>query len=227
MQQRRAAGARAGGWRYQLLPVAARGVRRDRRAALGARRASAARTSRSRTRRRRSRSRRARRERARAIGAANTLTFGAGGAIHADNTDAPGFIAALPQPPARGSTALVLGAGGSARAVVYALRERGVDVAGLEPHARAGRRARRATSAARRSIAARPADLLVNCTAVGLGRSVQRLRGSAADRRRPRYIRDRGGPRLSPRRHRTPRSSARRGGALSSTGWRSWCSRAR
>src|SRR3954471_15007162 len=34
-------------------------------------------------------------DRARAIGAANTLTFGAGGAIHADNTDAPGLIAAL------------------------------------------------------------------------------------------------------------------------------------
>ena len=41
------------------------------------------------------------RQRAReAIGAANTLTFGDGGAIDADNTDAPGLIAALPEPPA-------------------------------------------------------------------------------------------------------------------------------
>ncbi|MBW3549216.1 MAG: shikimate dehydrogenase, partial [Actinobacteria bacterium] len=61
---------------------------------------------------------------ARAIGAANTLTFAAGGAIHADNTDAPGLLAALPADP-RGATALVLGAGGSARAAIHALREAG------------------------------------------------------------------------------------------------------
>ncbi|HEX5146487.1 MAG TPA: shikimate dehydrogenase, partial [Conexibacter sp.] len=36
---------------------------------------------------------------ARAIGAANTLTFGDDGAIHADNTDAPGLIDALPDDP--------------------------------------------------------------------------------------------------------------------------------
>src|SRR4051794_14371191 len=34
-------------------------------------------------------------EEARAMGAANTLSFGADGAIAASNTDAPGFIAAL------------------------------------------------------------------------------------------------------------------------------------
>ena len=63
--------------------------------------------------------------RAQAIGAANTLSFDAEtGAIHADNTDAPGLIAALPFA-ARGRSALVLGAGGSARAVVWALRDAG------------------------------------------------------------------------------------------------------
>ncbi|HEV2820392.1 MAG TPA: shikimate dehydrogenase [Solirubrobacteraceae bacterium] len=61
---------------------------------------------------------------AQAIGAANTLTFSAAGAIHADNTDAPGLLAALPADP-RGATALVLGAGGSARAAIHALREAG------------------------------------------------------------------------------------------------------
>ena len=45
-----------------------------------------------------------------AIGAANTLTYGAGG-IAADNTDAGGFIDALGEEP-RGWRALVLGAGG-------------------------------------------------------------------------------------------------------------------
>src|ERR1700761_7684713 len=59
-------------------------------------------------------------ERAAAIGAANTLTFEPGGEIVADNTDAPALIAALPFV-ARGRTAVVLGAGGSARAAVWAL----------------------------------------------------------------------------------------------------------
>ena len=36
---------------------------------------------------------------AREIGAANTLTFGDGGEIAADNTDAPGLLAALGEPP--------------------------------------------------------------------------------------------------------------------------------
>ncbi len=49
---------------------------------------------------------------ARAIGAANTLTFGLGGAIGASNTDAPGLIAALELDPS-GLSALVLGAGGT------------------------------------------------------------------------------------------------------------------
>ncbi len=66
-------------------------------------------------------------EAARAIGAANTLTFAPDGTIAAENTDAPGLIAALEQLaglPAHPS-ALVLGAGGSARAAVWALREAG------------------------------------------------------------------------------------------------------
>src|SRR4051812_10783338 len=60
---------------------------------------------------------------ARAIGAANTLTFADDG-IEAENTDAGGFLAALGESP-KGRTALVLGAGGAARAVVWALVEAG------------------------------------------------------------------------------------------------------
>jgi shikimate dehydrogenase len=63
---------------------------------------------------------------AREVGAANTLTF-AGGAIRADNTDAGGLVASLPESP-RGRRALVLGAGGAARAAVWALGAAGAGV---------------------------------------------------------------------------------------------------
>lgn len=68
-------------------------------------------------------------ERAQVIGAANTLMF-VDGQIHADNTDAYGFMANLrqgvPDWQASRAPALVLGAGGAARAIVFALREAGV-----------------------------------------------------------------------------------------------------
>ncbi|MGA8217512.1 MAG: shikimate dehydrogenase [Solirubrobacterales bacterium] len=60
------------------------------------------------------------------IGAANTLSFD-GRRIRAENTDAAGLLAALPEP-VEGKTALVLGAGGSARAAVWALAGAGASV---------------------------------------------------------------------------------------------------
>jgi shikimate dehydrogenase len=65
-------------------------------------------------------------ETAREIGAANTLSF-EGGEIRADNTDADGLLRSLPGSPA-GKRALVLGAGGAARAVVWALLREGAAV---------------------------------------------------------------------------------------------------
>lgn len=66
--------------------------------------------------------------RARAVGAANTLYF-VGGELRSTNTDVEGFIdnldASAPGWSAT-SDALVLGAGGSARAVVFGLLERGI-----------------------------------------------------------------------------------------------------
>ncbi|HEU0317232.1 MAG TPA: shikimate dehydrogenase [Solirubrobacteraceae bacterium] len=106
---------------------------------------------------------------ARAIGAANTLSFAADGTIAAENTDAPGLLDALAgigRDPA-GSSALVLGAGGSARAVVWGLREAGADVGVWN---RTPERARRlaAELGVRAVERAEPADILVNCTTVGL-----------------------------------------------------------
>ncbi len=67
-------------------------------------------------------------ETAREIGAANTLVFAEEGEIRAENTDAEGLLRALPVSPA-GKRALVLGAGGAARAVVWALLREGARVA--------------------------------------------------------------------------------------------------
>jgi len=102
-----------------------------------------------------------------AIGAANTLTFAPDGTIEAENTDAPGLIAALPTP-VRGLRALVLGAGGSARACAWALREAGA--AEVMVWNRSAERARAlAEQLDVRAVADAPgADLLVNCTSVGL-----------------------------------------------------------
>jgi shikimate dehydrogenase len=60
---------------------------------------------------------------ARAIGAANTLSF-AGGQITAANTDAGGLLRSLPAG-IGGGRALVLGAGGAARAAIWALAQGG------------------------------------------------------------------------------------------------------
>jgi shikimate dehydrogenase len=101
-----------------------------------------------------------------AIGAANTLTY-EDGRIEADNTDAGGFLDALGSDPA-GATCLVLGAGGSARAVAWALREAGAGQVSVW-----NRTAERAADLAgeldlRHVDRPEPADLIVNCTSVGL-----------------------------------------------------------
>ena len=118
-------------WSYEAIDVAPDGFEQLVRGAARAR-ASWAPTSPSPTRARRWRVADSLSETAREIGAANTLSF-ADGEIHADNTDAGGLIAALPSPP-EGLRALVLGAGGAARAVVWALLREGADGRGLEPH---------------------------------------------------------------------------------------------
>jgi shikimate dehydrogenase len=96
---------------------------------------------------------------ARTIGAANTLTFTDDG-IEADNTDAPGLLAAIGEVP---PSALVLGAGGSARAAVHALAGAGCEVSIL---ARTPSRAAGLPATVVDGPVA--AAALVNCTPVGL-----------------------------------------------------------
>jgi shikimate dehydrogenase len=102
-----------------------------------------------------------------AVGAANTLTFLPSGAIHADNTDVPGLLEALPVDPA-GMTALVRGAGGAAPAAVYALRAAGASDVMVWNRTRD--RAERLV----RELGGRVVDvpeaapLVVNCTSIGL-----------------------------------------------------------
>jgi shikimate dehydrogenase len=103
-----------------------------------------------------------------AIGAANTLTF-ADGRIRADNTDAPGLVAATG--PIEGQTALVLGAGGSARAAVWALLDAGARDVMVWNRTSARAEALCADLGGRAVMDPEPADLLVNCTSVGLDAS--------------------------------------------------------
>ncbi|MGI8750080.1 MAG: shikimate dehydrogenase family protein [Thermoleophilaceae bacterium] len=112
-----------------------------------------------------------------AIGAANTLTFEWDGSIGADNTDAPGFLAALGTDP-RGLEATVLCAGGSARAVAWALADAGALVSVWN---RTPERGRALAEDLGVEWAARPTagDLVVNCTSVGLDQGEP---GDAIDR---------------------------------------------
>ncbi len=130
---------------------------------------------------------------AREIGAANTLIFGplafsrpqgeerqveagsaelgpdAEGGIAADNTDAGGLLAALPATPLD-ARALVLGAGGAARAAVWALVGEGARV---DVWNRTAARAEELCAALGGRCIGSPAqaqyDLIVNTTSVGLG----------------------------------------------------------
>jgi len=115
---------------------------------------------------------------AEAIGAVNTLWY-EGGALVGGNTDAYGFeahlAATIPEWARDTSRAVILGAGGAARAVVHALLDRGVEVALVNrtlPRARelahhfGGRPSVHSFDATPQLLAT--ADLLVNTTSLGM-----------------------------------------------------------
>jgi shikimate dehydrogenase len=102
---------------------------------------------------------------AREIGAVNTLTFSEAGGISGDNTDSGGLLDALGEP--LPGTALVLGAGGAARAAAWALARAGVEVT---LWSRAPDRAAELAAGLGVGHSERPgsSELLVNATSVGL-----------------------------------------------------------
>jgi shikimate dehydrogenase len=108
---------------------------------------------------------------ARAIGAANTLSF-SGERIAAENTDATGFLDALQRSPG-GKQALVMGAGGAARAIVWALVSHGAEVVIWN---RTPEKARALAAAFGAGVPDAGVDwaayeLIVNATTVGMGAS--------------------------------------------------------
>jgi len=119
-------------------------------------------------------------EAANAIGAANTLTFTSDGTIAAENTDAPGLIAALDSSP-RGMTSLVLGAGGSARAAVWALCQAGAREVSIWNRSPERAEALADELGVRAVARTESADLLVNCTSVGLERPLSQVERSASE----------------------------------------------
>jgi shikimate dehydrogenase len=119
-------------------------------------------------------------DRARAVGAANTLWLDATGQLRSTNTDVEGFLgnldACVPDWRRGLRTAVVLGAGGAARAVVYALITCGIaDIAVINrSHDRAEALRGRLGAGIRilpwdeRNAALGDADLLVNTTTLGM-----------------------------------------------------------
>lgn len=122
-------------------------------------------------------------DRAALIGAANTLIFRPDGKLHADNTDGYGFLSSLrqdvPDWQPQSGPAAVLGAGGAARAILFALLEAGA------PEVRITNRSRGRAEALRQEFGGRVtvwdwhrADEMmagcataVNTTALGMGGS--------------------------------------------------------
>jgi shikimate dehydrogenase len=123
-------------------------------------------------------------EAARAIGAANTLTFyreaGERPAIAAENTDAPAVVEAVRAQSVElaGCRALVLGAGGSARAAVWGLGSEGAEVTIWNRTHERGAALAAEFGASLVAAGDLPApegfDLLVNTTSVGLDASPSR-----------------------------------------------------
>ena len=119
-------------------------------------------------------------DRAALIGAANTLYFSKSGKIHADNTDGYGFIQniidEIPEYDFYDKTALIYGAGGSARAIASALLSNGVKEVGITNRTRSKAQIISENLGAKVSVVdwrAAPdtitkVDIIINATSMGM-----------------------------------------------------------
>lgn len=119
-------------------------------------------------------------DRATLIGAANTLTFKEDGRIFADNTDGYGFMANIrqnaPDWDPKAGPAVILGAGGAARAIIVALADAGVSEILLTNRTRAKSDALRAEFGTRIKVVdwvqagniLEDAATLINTTSLGM-----------------------------------------------------------
>jgi 3-dehydroquinate dehydratase / shikimate dehydrogenase len=109
---------------------------------------------------------------ARKIGAVNTVIVHGGGKLHGYNTDYVGVLRSLASRiPLGGSRVLILGAGGAARAVAFALSEAGSSVcvwARRAARAKSLARAVGGESIARHRLGREFFDAIVNATPVGM-----------------------------------------------------------
>lgn len=108
------------------------------------------------------------------IGAVNTLVPDGDGGFRGDNTDAEGFIRSVDEAAPidlQGADVLVVGAGGAARAVVFALKQRGavIRVSNRSPEKAAELGIHVPFVHAALDQAASQAALVVNATSLGMG----------------------------------------------------------
>lgn len=112
-----------------------------------------------------------------AIGAVNTVVVRSGGKLHGYNTDYVGVLRALePRIPLRGSRVLIVGAGGAARAVAFALTQAGAAVcifSRREKPAAVLAKAVGGQAIARAQLRREFFDAIVNTTPVGMHPRIQ------------------------------------------------------
>lgn len=106
------------------------------------------------------------------IGACNTVLRAQDGKLYGFNTDVAGIVGPLEKRMSlRGARALVLGAGGAARAAVFGLRDKGAEVFILNRTAETAQKLARQSGAKtikKDAVAKTPFDVIINATPIGM-----------------------------------------------------------
>ncbi len=117
------------------------------------------------------------------IGACNTVLRAQDGKLYGFNTDVAGIVGPLEKRMSlKGAKALVLGAGGAARAAVFGLRDRGAEVFILNRTAETAQKLARQSGSKtikKEAVAKTPFDVIINATPIGMAghKAAQMLEG--------------------------------------------------